>query len=262
MVSIGRMTLLVYDLDVAKTFYVNGFGFDVLFDGEVGPGLRTVHVGPDGVRGTGLWLLKTDQPEASAAARAGTAGEPSLVLYTNDLDADLRRLHAINVEPIQGPEEDGMGSRFVHLLDPSANEIVLVQLPASLPERDDRYRPGTIGLIEFPTDTPDRLAAFLHDLFGWDVSGGPYRTFRAGELIGAIPDTLHGFSPVREHMEPGDTIVYVTVADVTEATEKAERLGAMVLLGCTRTSPDHEMALIATPSGAKIALARSGTLDA
>ncbi|MGC4193098.1 MAG: VOC family protein [Thermomicrobiales bacterium] len=134
MIAIGRMTLLVHDLDVAKTFYVLGFGFETLFDGEVGPppGLRTVHVGPHGVRGAGLWLLQSEHPERSAAARAGAAGEPSLVLFTDDLDASLKRLRAIHVEPVQGPEQDEMGSRFVHLLDPSANEIVLVQLPAEI----------------------------------------------------------------------------------------------------------------------------------
>lgn len=59
MVSIGRTTILVNDLDAAKDFYVDAFGFDTLFDGEVAPGLRTVHVGPNGPRGTGLWLMKT-----------------------------------------------------------------------------------------------------------------------------------------------------------------------------------------------------------
>ncbi|HWK79281.1 MAG TPA: VOC family protein [Thermomicrobiales bacterium] len=263
MVSIGRMTLLVYDLDVARTFYVSGFGFDVLFDGEVAPGLRTIHVGPDGPRGAGLWLLQTDQPELSAAARARTAGEPALVLYTDDLDADLARLRAIHVEPIQGPDEDGMGSRFAHLLDPSANEIVLVQVPgpAGSASQETGYREGVIGLVEFPTDDPARSAAFYHDLFGWEVSEGPYRMFKAGDLTGAFPDTVNGFPALRGLIEPGDTIVYVVVANVNASLAKAASLGAKILLLTTRTAPDHEMALIADPSGAKIALARSGNLD-
>lgn len=258
MVSIGRMTLLVYDLDVAKTFYVNGFGFDVLFDGEVAPGLRTLHVGPDGLRGAGLWLLKAEEPEVAAAARARTAGEPALVLYTDDLDAELNRLRSIHVFPVQGPEEDGMGSRFAHILDPSANEIVLVQLPGSTSK--EAYPAGTIGLIEFPTDDPARSAAFYRDLFGWEASEGPYRTFKAGSLTGAFPDTVNGFPALRGLVEPGDTIVYVVVADVNASLAKAASLGAQILLLTTRTAPDHEMALIADPSGAKIALARSGNL--
>lgn len=210
MVTIGRITLLAYDLDAAKTFYTKGFGFETLFDGEVAPGLRTVHVGPDGVRGTGIWLLKTEQPELTAQARTQARGEPALVLYTDDLDADLRRLKTLMVEPIQGPESDEMGSRYVHLLDPSANEIVLVQLPRELPAEDrtsndpNAYAPGTIGLIEFPTPDPARSAAFYEALFGWKASDGPYRTFKAGSLTGAFPDTINGFPPVRAVLEPGD----------------------------------------------------------
>lgn len=263
MITIGRMTLLVHDLDVAKTFYVQGFGFDTLFDGEVGPppGLRTVHVGPLGPRGAGLWLMQSEQPELSAAARAQNAGEPSLVLYTDDLDSALARLRRIHVQPVQGPDADETGSRFAHILDPSGNEIVLVQLPVAPTEGDPAYRPGTIGLLEFPTDDPDRSARFYRDLFGWEVSNGPYRMFRAGELSGAFPDTVNGFPAVREVIEPGDVIPYVVVEDIEASLATARELGATVLLGRTRTAPDHEMALIADPSGAKIALARSGNLD-
>ena len=267
MISIGRMTLLVHDLDAAKTFYGKGLGFATLFDGLVGPppGLRTVHMGPHGLRGAGIWLMQSDQPELSAAARAQVAGEPSLVLYTDDLDADLARLRTLMVEPVQGPESDETGSRFAHLLDPAGNEIVLVQLPAALPASGDdpgqAYRPGTIGLLEFPTDDPARSGRFYRELFGWEVSGGPYRMFKTGGIAGAFPDTVHGFPPVREVLEPGDVIPYVAVANIEASLAKAQELGATVLLGRTRTAPDHEMALIADPAGAKIALARSGVLD-
>ncbi|MGB3330772.1 MAG: VOC family protein, partial [Thermomicrobiales bacterium] len=194
-------------------------------------------------------------------ARARTAGEPTLVLYTDDLDADLKRLRGIHVSPIQGPETDDMGSRFAHLLDPSANEIVLVQLPAAT-STPSPPAPGTIGLLEFPTDDPARSAAFYRELFGWEASAGPYRMFRAGDLTGAFPDTVRGFAPVRSILQPGDVVPYVVVADVEAALANAERLGATILLGRTRTARDHEMAIIADPAGAKIALARSGDLDA
>lgn len=166
MVSIGRTTILVNDLDAAKGFYVDAFGFDTLFDGEVAPGLRTVHVGPDGPRGAGLWLMKTASPEGTVRVGAQTAGEPTLVFYTDDLAAELARLSAFGVTPIQPPFTNDGGASYAHVRDNSGNEIILAQLPVQWPTSPPRRpdTPHTIGLIEFPTDDPEQSAAFYHAL--------------------------------------------------------------------------------------------------
>lgn len=140
MVTIGRMTVLVNDLDEAKAFYRDAFGFATLFDDEVAPGLRTVHVGPHGERGAGLWLLETTTPASLQRVGAQTGGEPTLVFYTDDLAGELRRLerHAVRiVKPLASSD----GASFVHVLDNSGNEIVLAQLP------DDEWRPAAHTLI-------------------------------------------------------------------------------------------------------------------
>jgi catechol 2,3-dioxygenase-like lactoylglutathione lyase family enzyme len=140
MVSIGRMTILVRDLDEAKAFYRDAFGFATLFDGEVAAGLRTVHVGPHGERGAGLWLLEATTPASLDRVGAQTGGEPALVFYTDDLAGELRRLESLAVRVVS-PLAGGDGASFVHVLDNSGNEIVLAQLP-------DEGRPSAYALIE------------------------------------------------------------------------------------------------------------------
>ena len=129
MVTIGRTTILVNDLDEARDFYRAAFDFGALFDGEVAPGLRTVHVGPAGERGSGLWLIEASSPASIERVGAQTAGEPTLVFYTDDLDAELRRLEHLGVRVVK-PFVSSGGASFAHVLDNSGNEIALAQLPA------------------------------------------------------------------------------------------------------------------------------------
>ncbi|HEV2128164.1 MAG TPA: VOC family protein [Thermomicrobiales bacterium] len=57
MVRLGRVTVLVRDVDESKGFYADAFGFETLFDEEIDGGFRAVHVGSEGIRGAGLWLM-------------------------------------------------------------------------------------------------------------------------------------------------------------------------------------------------------------
>lgn len=141
MLSIGRTTILVNDLDEARDFYRAAFAFGTLFDGEVAPGLRTVHVGPAGERGSGLWLIEATSPASVERVGAQTAGEPTLVFYTDDLAAELRHLEHLAVRVVK-PVISSDGASFAHVLDNSGNEIVLVQLP------DGELQHSAYALIE------------------------------------------------------------------------------------------------------------------
>jgi catechol 2,3-dioxygenase-like lactoylglutathione lyase family enzyme len=122
------MTLLVHDLDATKDFYMKAFGFNCLYDGEVAPGLRTVHVGPGGQAEPGLWLLKATSPEGTTRIGAQTAGEPALVFYTESLADDLRHLETLGVSPLRPVAGSLSGTKFAHVVDNNGNEIVLVEL--------------------------------------------------------------------------------------------------------------------------------------
>lgn len=129
MITIGRATILVKDLDAARDFYANAFGFVTIFDEEIFPGFRALHVGPEGESAPGFWLIRATTPDAESRVGRQTGDEPAFVLYTDDLAADLTRLAALGVHPIKGPTEDESKARFVHIRDNSGNELVLVQLP-------------------------------------------------------------------------------------------------------------------------------------
>jgi predicted enzyme related to lactoylglutathione lyase len=138
-VTIGRLTLLVRDLDETKDFYANAFGFHTLFDGEVAPGFRAVHIGPGGLADTGLWLIKATSPDSAARVGAQTAGEPALVFYTDTLRDDLSRLQSMDVIPVKPVTTSPSGSLFAHIRDNNGNEIVLVELHEA-DDPDGAYR--------------------------------------------------------------------------------------------------------------------------
>ncbi|HLU96741.1 MAG TPA: VOC family protein [Thermobifida alba] len=124
MPRIGRLTVPVADLEEAIGFYGGVLGFRVLFDEVLASGFRSVHVGPGAVDGPGLWLM----PVADGRGGSRTAGAPLLVLYSDDLGADLGRLAGAGVVPHLGPAGEP-GARYAHVRDPWGNEIVFAETP-------------------------------------------------------------------------------------------------------------------------------------
>lgn len=65
----------------------------------------------------------------------------TLVFYTDDLAAELRRLDGLAVRVVNRFIGSG-GASFAHVLDNSGTEIVLAQLP------EDEMQPSAYALIE------------------------------------------------------------------------------------------------------------------
>ncbi|WP_035281926.1 VOC family protein [Brevibacterium album] len=158
---VGRAVVTVPDQDAAIGWYGRGLGFGVLFDEEIFPGFRAVHVGPGSVAEAGVWLMPGgtalspgdvpsggEAPGGEAASGGGasgraadadpprahadqSAGEPLLVLFSDDLDADAERLRAAGTLPDRGPE-GAQGARSIHVRDPGGNVIVVVEAPEGL----------------------------------------------------------------------------------------------------------------------------------
>jgi predicted enzyme related to lactoylglutathione lyase len=75
----------------------------------------------------GIWLLKAET-EADATAIGRQAGDQPLgVFYTEDFDAEFRRLEAADVAFTEPPAERD-GSVFAHFADLYGNRFVLVQV--------------------------------------------------------------------------------------------------------------------------------------
>lgn len=127
MLSLGRATVRVRNLEAARDVYTRGFGFSVLFDQWLSPDFRALHVGTGRMGDPGIWLLP--HPEGTPEPPAAPAGEPALVLYSDDLDADLAHLaQAVQIHPL-APVDGEPGARFATVSDPWGNLVVIAERP-------------------------------------------------------------------------------------------------------------------------------------
>ena len=113
-----------------------------------------------------------------------------------------------------------------------------------------------LGFLDIASLDPSRSAAFYKGVLGFETTTGVHSRFRAGNIDGGFPDLLRGFPPVIEVLEPGDILPYFEPADLGAALESAVLLGGKVLLHPVESAPGHWVAIVADPSGAKIALTR------
>ncbi len=97
----------------------------------------------------------------------------------------------------------------------------------------------TIVHFEIPADQPERAAKFYRELFGWNINRWENPGGMEYWMVETVPTDPEG-RPVRPgvngglmpRMHPGQVPVnYISVEDLDESVEKAERLGAKVLMG-------------------------------
>lgn len=109
--AIDYVELTVTDLDAARTFYADAFGWQF---NDYGPAYAGI-VNPAGA----------DAPEVGGLAAGDAAaprGGPLVLLYSEDLDATADRVRASGGEIVNGPYTFPGGRRF-HFTDPSGNEL-------------------------------------------------------------------------------------------------------------------------------------------
>ena len=114
--QVRLFSLPVSDQDRARDFYVDGLGFDLVSDVQMGPDMRWVEVAPPGSP-TSITLV-TWFPTMPAGTAKGT------VLETDDLEGDIADLRGRGVQ-IDGDIQDMPWGRFVTFDDPDGNGIVL-----------------------------------------------------------------------------------------------------------------------------------------
>ena len=124
---LGRVILLVDDYEKASQFYEENFGFVRLFDVTTDVGQRFLHIGSEPLDSLGIWFLKAEGKEQKARIGNQTAGQPTLVIYTTDLDQQYAKMKSngvkIKVEPVKTPEYS-----FFHCYDSMGNELIVTEL--------------------------------------------------------------------------------------------------------------------------------------
>jgi catechol 2,3-dioxygenase-like lactoylglutathione lyase family enzyme len=107
--EIGAVTLVVRDYDEAIRFYVEGVGFTLAEDVDLGEGKRWVVVRPAGAS-TGLLLAEADGVAQQARIGAQTGGRVGFFLHTDDFERDHARMTAAGVYFREEPRHEPYGT--------------------------------------------------------------------------------------------------------------------------------------------------------
>jgi predicted enzyme related to lactoylglutathione lyase len=123
--KLGRTVILVDDYDKAFEFYERNFLCKKLFDETNPNGQRLLHIGFSEDQGVGVWFLKAEGAEKKTGKQ--TAGQPTLVIYTDDVEELYYHVQGNGVEIIQ-PLAVARESKFFHCLDLYGNRLTVVEL--------------------------------------------------------------------------------------------------------------------------------------
>ncbi|MEH1168073.1 VOC family protein [Micromonospora sp. CPCC 205539] len=108
--AIDYVELTVTDLDQAKRFYAEAFGWQFTDYGPDYAGIRSPH----GDSAPEVGGLRADHEVR--------AGGPLVLLFSADLDQSVQAVQAAGGQVVNGPYEFPGGRRF-HFTDPSGNEL-------------------------------------------------------------------------------------------------------------------------------------------
>ena len=126
--KIKLTTVFVDDQARALRFYTEALGFVKKADFSNGPYRWLTVTSPEEPEGTELQLALNDDPAAKAYQQARFQhGQPAVMFFTDDLQADYERMKARGVE-FTMPPTDVTGSKIAKLNDGCGNLVQVTQL--------------------------------------------------------------------------------------------------------------------------------------
>ena len=130
-IKFGRTIILVDDYDKAFDFYSLNFFCKKIYDAVSEDGSRYLHVAFNDADTTGIWFLMADTTDQKNKLGKQTAGQPTIVLYTDQSEALYNHLLSNGVTIIE-QFVSAPTSKFFHCLDLYGNRITVVELLQSL----------------------------------------------------------------------------------------------------------------------------------
>ena len=112
MLSLGMITIVVDEYDVAINHYVNDLGFTLVEDTALTPEKRWVVLSP-GSSGAQVLLAKASSDTQTAAIGNSTGGRVAFFLYTDNFSQTHESYLARGVEFTESPRSESFGQVVV-----------------------------------------------------------------------------------------------------------------------------------------------------
>ena len=112
MLTLGMITIVVDDYDIAISHYVNELGFTLIEDTELTPEKRWVVIAP-GDTGGKILLAKAANEVQVAAIGNSTGGRVGFFLYTNSFQETYQLFLSRGIEFMETPRNESFGQVIV-----------------------------------------------------------------------------------------------------------------------------------------------------
>lgn len=119
------------------------------------------------------------------------------------------------------------------------------------------YLPGTFSWIDLSTTDQAAAKEFYQELFGWDAEDVPVEENVSYTMFSRKGKNVAGLSQMSEEMKaqaPPHWNSYITVENVDDASAKAKKLGANVLMDPFDVFDSGRMTVILDPHGAAFSI--------
>ena len=133
MLSLGMITIVVDDYDVAKNYYLNKLGFKLIEDSQIDSEKRWVVVSP-GEFGANILLAKAGTRRQQKAIGKSAGGRVGFFLFTNNFEKTYKTFKQNRVKFLEDPREESYG-RVVVFCDKYGNKWDLIEAQKRKPAR-------------------------------------------------------------------------------------------------------------------------------
>jgi len=175
-------------------------------------------------------------------------------IHVDDVDAAAAKVTALGGKVVNPPMDIPNIARFAVVMDPTGGKFAIHQHFTPYQEEPKIPLVGSFCWDELLTSDPEAAANFYASLFGYAVESmdmgpnGTYRILKSGDRQRA------GIMQMPPEIPHTHWFTYIAVNNVDESTQKAQELGANVMVGPQNIPNIGRFSAINDPTGAVVAL--------